>query len=29
MPSGNEYGANSHWMPSGYTDDGITEAVSD
>ena len=29
LPSGNEYGANSHWVPGGYTDDGIAEAVSD
>ena len=29
MPSGNEYGANSHWIPGGKTDGGIPEAVTD
>ncbi|MYL47225.1 hypothetical protein GLV94_16390 [Virgibacillus halodenitrificans] len=29
MPSGNEYGANSHWIPGGYTDGGTAEAIVD
>ena len=29
MPSGNEYGANNHWIPGGYTDGGVPEAVTD
>ena len=29
MPSGNEAGANSHWIPGGKTDGGIPEAVTD
>lgn len=29
MPSGNEYGANSHWIPGGKTDGGVSEAVTD
>ena len=29
IPNGNEYGANSHWIPGGYTDGGVPEAVSD
>lgn len=29
MPSGNEVGANSHWIPGGYTDGGVPEAVTD
>ncbi|WP_051624356.1 hypothetical protein [Clostridium akagii] len=28
MPSGNEAGANSHWLPGGYTDCGTPEAIS-
>lgn len=29
MPSGNEAGANKHWIPGGRTDGGISEAVTD
>ncbi len=29
MPSGNEVGANNHWIPGGKTDGGIPEAVTD
>ncbi|MDO5650177.1 MAG: hypothetical protein Q4G11_06185, partial [Gallicola sp.] len=29
MPSGNEAGANSHWIPGGKTDGGVSEAVTD
>ena len=29
IPSGNETGANSLWLPGGYTSGGIPEAVSD
>ena len=29
IPSGNEYGANLHWIPGGITDGGIPEAISD
>jgi len=29
MPSGNEAGANNHWIPGGKTDGGIPEAVTD
>lgn len=29
MPSGNEAGANNHWIPGGKTDGGISEAISD
>jgi hypothetical protein len=29
MPSGNELGANSQWIPGGYTSGGIIEAVID
>ena len=29
MPSGNEAGANSHWIPGGKTDGGVPEAVTD
>lgn len=29
MPSGNEYGANNHWIPGGYTDGDVPEAVTD
>ena len=29
IPSGNEYGANSHWIPGGYTEGGVPEAISD
>jgi hypothetical protein len=29
MPSGNELGANSQWIPGGYTGGGIIEAVID
>jgi hypothetical protein len=29
MPSGNEPGANSQWLPGGYTSGGIPEAVVD
>lgn len=29
MPSGNECGANSHWIPGGKTDGGVPEAVTD
>lgn len=28
IPSGNEAGANSHWLPGGYTDGGAPEAIS-
>lgn len=28
LPSGNETGANSLWIPGGYTSGGISEAVS-
>ena len=29
MPNGNETGANTLWVPGGYTYGGIPEAVSD
>lgn len=29
IPSGNEAGANSHWIPGGKTDGGVSEAVTD
>ena len=29
LPSGNEVGANSQWLPGGYTADGTAEAVVD
>lgn len=29
IPSGNEAGANSWWVPGGYTSGGVPEAVSD
>jgi filamentous hemagglutinin len=29
MPSGNELGANSQWIPGGYTSGGVPEAVMD
>ena len=29
IPSGNEGGANSQWIPGGYTNDGVPEAVMD
>ena len=29
MPSGNEKGANDHWIPGGYTDGGMKEVVID
>lgn len=29
MPSGNEAGANSHWIPGGKTDGGVPEAITD
>ena len=29
IPSGNEAGANNHWIPGGITDGGVPEAVSD
>ena len=29
IPSGNEAGANAHWIPGGKTDGGIPEAVTD
>ena len=29
MPSGNEFGANSQWIPGGYTSGGIPEAIID
>lgn len=29
MLSGNEAGANSHWIPGGKTDGGVSEAVTD
>ncbi len=29
IPSGNEAGANSHWIPGGKTDGGVPEAVTD
>lgn len=29
IPSGNEYGANWHWVPGGFTDGGVPEAVTD
>ena len=29
LPSGNEYGANEHFIPGGYTDGGSPECVSD
>jgi hypothetical protein len=29
MPSGNEWGANSKWIPGGYTTEGIIEAIID
>lgn len=29
MPSGNEAGANNHWIPGGKTDGGVPEAVTD
>ncbi|WP_176212636.1 hypothetical protein [Clostridium acidisoli] len=27
IPSGNEADAKSHWLPGGFTDDGIPEAI--
>nr|WP_282563711.1 hypothetical protein [Providencia stuartii] len=27
VPSGNEGGANSHWLPGGYTSGGVAEAT--
>ncbi len=29
IPSGNEAGANNHWIPGGKTDGGVSEAISD
>lgn len=29
IPSGNEAGANSHWIPGGKTEGGIPEAITD
>lgn len=29
LPSGNEMGANTHWLPGGYTDGGTIEAIID
>ncbi len=29
MPSGNEWGTNAQWIPGGYTNGGIMEAVID
>lgn len=29
IPSGNEFGANEHWIPGGYTDGGTAEAIID
>ncbi len=29
IPSGNEYGANSHWLPGGFTDGNVPEAITD
>ncbi len=29
IPSGNEAGANSYWLPGGYTSGGVPEAVTD
>ena len=29
LPSGNEAGANSYWLPGGYTSGGVPEAVTD
>ncbi len=29
MPSGNEAGANNHWIPGGKTDGGVSEAITD
>ena len=29
IPSGNEYGANNHWIPGGFTDGAVPEAVTD
>jgi hypothetical protein len=29
MPSGNETGANSLWMPGGKTSGGVPEAITD
>ena len=29
IPSGNEAGANSHWIPGGGTDDGVPESITD
>ena len=29
MPSGNEAGANSHWIPGGKTDGEVSEAITD
>lgn len=28
LPSGNEFGANSHWLPGGFTDGGVPEGVT-
>lgn len=28
IPSGNEEGANAHWIPGGFTDGGVPEAVT-
>jgi len=29
IPSGNEAGANNQWVPGGYTNGGVPEAVMD
>ncbi|AOM39821.1 hypothetical protein A9255_04060 [Xenorhabdus hominickii] len=29
VPSGNEFGANQHWVPEGKTSGGVSEAVMD
>ena len=29
LPNGNEHGANSYWIPGGYTSGGVPEAISD
>lgn len=29
LPSGNEAGANSYWLPGGYTSGGVPEAITD
>ncbi|MGT2965088.1 T7SS effector LXG polymorphic toxin [Streptococcus acidominimus] len=28
LPSGNEFGANNHWLPGGFTDGGVPEGVT-